>query len=137
MRKNENKKEDNILSMSSEGYMVDREMSQPLFAEFFERYGLDSYGNPDMQSPLSGTGRMEGKAHISAETDVFFIHPYYWGDDEAAADMPNFLYKPEDIEIRWYKYPMRGAYSNVKLSKEKLKQILHECRKSIRKAGER
>jgi len=29
--------------------------------------------------------------------------------------LPNFWYKPDDIKIDWYKYPLRDAYSNIKL----------------------
>lgn len=45
--------------------------------------------------------------------------------------MPNFFYKPEGIEIRWYKYPLRDAYSNTLLTKEKLWEIFEMCIESI------
>ena len=36
---------------------------------------------------------------------------YYWGDDEAEAAKPNF--KHGEIEVRWYKHPMRSSSLNV------------------------
>lgn len=37
--------------------------------------------------------------------------PYYWGDDEAEAALPNL--KHGNIEVRWYKHPGRGTTLNV------------------------
>ena len=59
----------------------------------------------------------------------------YWGDDEKAEDAPDFFYKPEGIEIRWYKYAMRDAYSNIPLTKEKIIDILKKCAESAVKYG--
>ena len=67
------------------------------------------------------------------KTDIFSINPYYWGDDEDIAELPNFVYKPEGIEISWYKYPMRDAWSNVPLSKEKATEIFQKCIESVTK----
>ena len=39
------------------------------------------------------------------------FRPYYWGNNEAEAELPNL--KHGDIEVRWYKHPMRGASLNV------------------------
>ena len=112
-------------------YPVNREMSQPLFTKFFEKFDLDPYGNPDKDSLLSKTSSTNGEIYISVETDAFYIHPYYWGEDEKARKMPNFFYKPEGIGIHWYKYPMRDAYCNVELTKEKLQEILKKCIESV------
>ena len=53
--------------------------------------------------------------------------PYYWGDDEEVKKLPNFVYKPENIEIRWYKYPFRDSYSNVPVDEEKMIEITEKC----------
>lgn len=39
------------------------------------------------------------------------FRPYYWGDDEKQAAKPNL--KHGDIEVRWYKHPMRSSSLNV------------------------
>ena len=126
----------NLLFGHSRGsYPVDREMAQPLFARFFDRFGIDSYGYVNAGSSLSGTSKEEGEMYTSVDTDVFSIHPYYWVDNEKAEDAPDFFYKPEGIEIRWYKYAMRDAYSNIPLTKEKIIDILKKCAESAVKYG--
>ena len=66
------------------------------------------------------------------ENDVFSTSSYYWGDDEKEAEKPNFLYKPTGLEIRYYKYPLRDAYSNQKLTLKKFKGIIDKCIESIK-----
>lgn len=54
-------------------------------------------------------------------SDVFDMRPYYWGDclcggveadtpcePSCPTELPNFLYKPTGLEVRWYKYIGRG-----------------------------
>jgi hypothetical protein len=44
------------------------------------------------------------------------FRPYYWGDDEHEANLPNLSHAPPGqaaIEVRWYKHPMRSATLNV------------------------
>ena len=36
---------------------------------------------------------------------------------------PNFLYKPANLSIMWYKYPLRDAYSNRPFDEKELKEI--------------
>lgn len=69
------------------------------------------------------------------ENDTFIVRAYYWGEDEAKAELPNFVYKPTGLEINWYKYPMRDAYSNQDVSVEDFKQILVKCAESMKGAG--
>ena len=46
--------------------------------------------------------------------------------------MPNFEFKPTGLQIKWYKYPMRDAYSNMDISVEEMKYILAGCAASMR-----
>jgi hypothetical protein len=62
---------------------------------------------------------------------VFILRPYYWGDDESKADLPNFVYKPEGIEISWYKYPFRDAYCSKNINEAGFVDMLAECEKSL------
>jgi hypothetical protein len=39
------------------------------------------------------------------------FRPYYWGSDEDEAAKPNL--KHGDVEVRWYKHPMRSSSLNV------------------------
>lgn len=66
------------------------------------------------------------------ENDTFIIRAYYWGEDEDIAALPNFVYKPTGLEISWYKYPMRDAYSNQGVSLEQFIEILADCERSMK-----
>lgn len=66
------------------------------------------------------------------ENDVFIVRAYYWGDDETIAELPNFVYKPTGLEISWYKYPMRDAYSNQDISLDAFVEILAKCERSMK-----
>ncbi len=46
------------------------------------------------------------------------FRPYYWGSDETEASKPNL--KHGDIEVRWYKHPMRGSSLNVEATPDVL-----------------
>lgn len=43
--------------------------------------------------------------------------------DNCEVIQPNFLYKPANLEINWYKYPLRDSYSNRPFDEEELKEI--------------
>lgn len=45
--------------------------------------------------------------------------------------VPNFLYKPTDFYINWYKYPLRDSYMNVNLSVKEFSNIIDKCIKSL------
>ena len=115
----------NMIFGNSRGvYHVEpREEYQDAFCDFLDEIGCDCYG---WNHHIAGN---------KTETDKFIVRPYYWGDDEAKAELPNFVYKPTGLEIRWYKYPMRDAYSNQDVSVEDFKEILKECEKSMNNDG--
>jgi hypothetical protein len=46
---------------------------------------------------------------------------------------PNFLYKPTGFAIKWYKYPLRDSYSNIKISYRELRKIVQHCLDSLGK----
>lgn len=43
----------------------------------------------------------------------------------------NFYYKPANLKIAWYKYPLRSAYSNQIIEKDVMEAILEDCVKSV------
>lgn len=116
----------NLLFGNSRGiYLVEpRDDYQDAFCEFLNSVGGNFEGYLDMCD-----------ARGWYENEVFIIRPYYWGDDEEIAELPNFVYKPTGLEIRWYKYPMRDAYSNQDVPLDTFKAILKECQKSVWKEG--
>lgn len=66
------------------------------------------------------------------ENSVFSLRPYYWGDDERIARLPNFVFKPTDYKLRWYKYPLRGATANKPLPLLAFCDMLAVCAQSQR-----
>ena len=106
---------------------VDREKFQDKFWEkFLDPAGFDGYGFFEKHDDPHVTDRG------GYENDTFLINPYYWGDDEEIAGEPNFVYKPTGFEIRWYKYPMRGATANRAFTEEEFDQMLGECLTSMK-----
>lgn len=115
----------NLLFGNSRGkYQVNREWSKD-FYDFLEECCFDSgcyyEGNKEYINKMGGF-----------ENEVFIVNPYYWGLNEEKAKQPNFIYKPLGFNISWYKYPFRDSYMNKYISKEKFKEILKECKKSIK-----
>lgn len=93
----------NILFGHSRGnYEVDRSF-QLRFQYFLEKAGYDGYGVKE--------GNKQAKS--------FIVRPYWWGDDDAEeANLPNFECPELGLTIKWYKYPMRDAYSNIPFTEE-------------------
>ena len=109
----------NLLFGNSRGkYVVPRDPWQDIFAEFLLNNGFDGYGFRDSQREY--------------ENNTFILRPYYWGEDEEIQALPNFVYKPENITISWYKYPMRDAYCSHNISTAKFREIIAKCHASIR-----
>lgn len=75
------------------------------------------------------------------DNDVFSISPYYGGDCECVEDQehkkgcpciqPNFVFKPSDFQIQWYKYPFRDSYMNQDYSADMFLFILGVCIASL------
>lgn len=60
------------------------------------------------------------------------FRPYYWGDDESEAAKPNL--KHGDVEVRWYKHPMRGSSLNVEPTPEAMIAWFESAANAIRAA---
>lgn len=68
------------------------------------------------------------------ENDVFAVRCYDWGD--ADERLPNFEHKPSGFSMEWYKYPLRGCYSNRRITLPEFVRMIDECIESV-KAGRR
>ena len=121
----------NLLFGHSRGrFVFPRDTYQESFRAFLKDGGFDTYGRPcDMCK--ENKNWKEGCGDYRFENDVFALRAYYWGNDERVARLPNFLHKPSGYEIRWYKYPLRDAYSSQKLEIGDFNRILTECLASI------
>jgi hypothetical protein len=122
----------NLIFGNSRGkYVVEPRMKyQDAFYEFLEALKLDGYGYPtDRNREMA-----DERTNTSFENDTFLIRPYYWGEEEEIQDLPNFVYKPDNITIDWYKYPMRDAYCNQNISIKRFKEILKACLASVQES---
>lgn len=52
-------------------------------------------------------------------------------DLRCAAVLPSFLYKPEGFALRWYKYPMRDAYTNQPCDLKRFTILIDACISSL------
>jgi hypothetical protein len=66
------------------------------------------------------------------------IRPYYWGNDDDMARLPNF--ECEELQVSWYKHSHRGLYVKLVGSHsdghdkyQRLGEILYKAVESIRK----
>ena len=77
------------------------------------------------------TGTVDPTGNNGAEykNDTFEMRSYYWGEDEAMQDAPNFKYG--DIEIRWYKYCHRGMSANFCITNEMAVDMFRACVASV------
>lgn len=127
----------NLLFGNSRGeYCLPRGEWQVLFQKFLDICGFDSYGNiedEELERKYTKT-ELDEEYHVHFfENELFVIRPYYWGDSEEFMKKHNFIYKPDNLEIDWYKYPLRDSYSNKQLVFEDFYRILQKCAKSLGK----
>jgi hypothetical protein len=47
---------------------------------------------------------------------------------------PNFLYKPNGYELKWYKYPLRDSYASEELSLIEFTKMIEDCINSIERS---
>lgn len=118
-----------LFGNSREKHSIDRDLFQDLFCKWLAANGFDSYVNP--QSSKCPIECKEENGDHYYENDVFVLRPYYWGLDESISEKPNFVYKPTGLQLSWYKYPMRDAYSNIELELEGFKTMLADCSGSL------
>lgn len=109
--------EDAIYSLDGE-----RMVFQEAFGQFLEKIGADHYGY------ILGYNNTD----TVFENDTFMIRPYYWGDDKQYIGLPHFVYKPDNIIMVWYKYPLRDTYCNKNISLDEFKKILNDCVDSLK-----
>ena len=116
----------NLIFGHSRGkFVLDRKLEDsPSWYKLLEATESDKYGITSCKENANDV--------CGFENDVFAIRPYWWGDSDAEeANMPNFLYKQNGFEIRWYKYPFRDSYINMDLEISEIEEIFQLCLDSI------
>lgn len=132
-----------IFGNSRGEYKVNRDWQED-FYKFLVAVGFDGYGDIEeeyldrQESQLwkySKIDKSEMGDSTYFENDTFIIRPYYWGDDDDIVTYPNFVYKPTNFQLSWYKYPLRDSYMNQDITKQELDSIMMSCAKSICEDG--
>ena len=107
---------------------------------------------------LKGDGSdIEARYGINYEDDTFMMHQFCWCEREdcpwcngeilpqmlrddteiqECENAPNFLYKPTNFKLWWYKYIGRGMTQNMALSKYAYKQMKKDLKKLKGMSGE-
>lgn len=128
---NTNDDENNSITVEKEKvwFELPRGEWQNTFCAFLDDNGFDMYG---YRLDNMGIKPIGDNLFQQFENDTFILRPYYWGESDEVINLSNFVYKPKNIEICWYKYPLRGAYSNVELTFDEFKDIISDCDKSVK-----
>lgn len=76
-------------------------------------------------------GEWADKYGVNFENDVFMMHRYCWCEQDGCLwcdrHEPNFLYKPTNFKVHWYKYIGRSMEFNRNISTEECAEILSSC----------
>lgn len=95
----------------------------------------------------------DSRQYEEFKNEIFEYRPYAWDcgckpnecdcDDEFCDDRthtsecefikPNFVHYKSGLNINWYKYPLRDAYSSIPLTPTFIHDVMEECYQSIRK----
>ena len=99
-------------------YYINRDWKDERFHIMLDALTCDTYGHIEPHSPLYKiVSPNQFDPHFKElDTNLFTLRAYYWGDIEEVYQQPNFVYKPWDLYIDWYKWPMRDASANFPIS---------------------
>lgn len=118
-------------------YHIPRGEWQDYFCKFLEDCGFDGvYGfvEDDLLKKylvkFTGTDTEEETEFF--DNGTFRIVPYWWGDSDEIASLPNFVYYPTGFEMNWYKYPLRDTWSNIPITFDEFKDMIDKCEKSLK-----
>ena len=107
--------------MPTEDDSYDQELGQWLFGNEYCDHEMPQYSIALFTYILREVSRVywninqeEWDTYSDPDIPEIEFRPYYWGEDDEIAKLPNFVF--DDVEIRWYKYPGRGMSVNKKMS---------------------
>ncbi len=121
------KKKENITIIIPKGATTDVENGLGYLTEFLT--------NEVFNGEWQGGGLLGGEYGygVDYENNVFMMHPFCWCYEEDCkwcyGGEPNFIYKPTNTRIWWYKWIGRGQEQKGKLPKD----WLEKCVKSVAK----
>lgn len=124
-----------LFGHSCGAFSIDRGEYEPMFQRFLEKAGFDSYGTLCNEAAGHNTFVIHSSSDtVKVENNTFSVRPYYWGENKEIMTLPNFVYKPKGIEIRWYKYALRDTYCSHNLSVKEFGEMLDACLRSLRES---
>ena len=100
------------MNIMKDRYIVPRYINQELFNDILLDLVEDEFDNQ----------------YKDIINDTFELRHYNW-DDERDTE-PNFYHKPSGYKLWWYKYPLRAAEANMKISIKQFADILYDCREA-------
>jgi len=73
---------------------------------------------------------------VDFENDVFMMHSFCWCEQKkcewCSGGAPNFLYKPTNFGINWYKWIGRSMGYSKKISSKEWKSMIKDCIESVK-----
>jgi len=101
----------------------------PQYIEALVMYLLDNFGRVygNRTQKTWDHNEMDGKQKLGKIS----FRSYYWGESSKIQKEPNFKF--ENVEIRWYKHPLRGMSINVHMRQYSWISWFNRCLKEIRK----
>lgn len=95
--------------------LINMELGQLMYGNPTGEYPTKNYQDALILSLLNEMDRVfwnKNQKEWDRFEDPCFVgvvfRPYYWGDDETKAALPNLMFAFSDQEIRWYKHPGRS-----------------------------
>ena len=112
-----------IAGYRGDGELMAPEVGQLLFGNPMGEFEMPPYACSMLHGLLQQFDRIYWNEHQrewNRDAHVMlgsvYFRPYYWGDDDAESDLPNFGITGDPVGIRWYKHPGRGQTANVELT---------------------
>lgn len=112
-------RKDDAMEKWREAYKKKQEFENKLFDRLCKKYNVSR----EFGFGVHCTCDYEQKRIAWCETDDH--------DLRCPIVIANFIYKPLNYEIRWYKYPLRDSYQNQELTLEQFKEIIDICIASV------
>lgn len=109
------------------------ELGQILMGNPTGEFQMREYQTALVSAVVEAIGRMHWNKHqrqFDAYAPYMWYRPYYWGEDEATAALPNLAIA--GLEIRWYKHLGRGMTVNKQLSPDQWVEWFEQALTEVR-----
>ncbi len=108
---------------------------QPLGANGIHDNKRDQFLS-ELSAQVSVDNEWPEKYGTEYENDVFILHPYCWCGKWSCRwcenNYANYIYKPLDYQVTWYKYIGRSVEENKTLTKDQFDKMINHCFESVK-----